>query len=203
MDYKNDDSFFLTVFAPFTFYGTAVKFWLLNSENGKYRFIRDWEIENEFWNAQQVSEMYPGTKLIGIAVNPWARIHYAYTQLCLMKEQLSSPIDLSLLPLDTFDDFVKNISNIPPQENFWFSFKTPMFRWFEYEENGETKTVEFLFKDETLEQDFKRIQDYFHSDVPLNLEQKLSNYQQYYTDETRKIIEDIFKEDIDKFGYTF
>lgn len=197
MNYKNDDSFFLTVLAPFTFYGTPIKYWMLDNEHAKYRLIRDWEVEQEFWNATQTREVYPdpAIKLIGIAVNPWARIHYAYTQLCLMKEQRSSPVDLSLLPLNSFDSFVKSIPNIPPQGNHWFSFNTPMSRWFE--------TVDFLFKDETLDQDFKFIQDYFQSNEPLKIEGNISNYHEHYTTETRKIVEDIFLEDITKFGYNF
>lgn len=204
MDYRDDDSFFITAFAPFTYYGTAVKFWLLDNPWGKYRYIRDYEAEQEFWSAEQIQDLYPGSKLIGIAVNPWARMHYAYTQLCAMKDQRSSSIDLSQLVLDDFDSFVKNLYDKNYSGVFWFSLTTPMYKWFEYTDgDGELKTVDYLLKDITLEQDFKAIQDYFRSDTPLPIEKTISNYQQYYTDETKNIISDIFAEDISKFGYDF
>ena len=85
MNYKDDDSFFTTVFPPFVYYGWNVKSWLLENENAKYRYIRDYEIEQEFWNVEQINEVYEGIKTIAIVVNPWARTYYVYQQLLEMK----------------------------------------------------------------------------------------------------------------------
>ena len=204
ISYKTDDSFFTTVFPPFIFHGWSVKSWLINNDSAKYRYIRDHEAEQEFWNAQQIQELYPGIKLIGFAINPWARMHYAYTQLCLMKEQSNTAIDLSQLILNDFDSFIKSLCDKNYNGNFWFSLTTPIYKWFEYtDENGQLKTVDYLLKDITIEQDFKAIQDYFISDIPISFENTISNYRQYYTDDTKNIVADIFKEDISKFGYEF
>ena len=86
LTYKNDDSFFTTVFPPFVFYGSSVKVWFAQDNTARFRSIRDSEIESEFWSVEQVQEVYPGIRTIGIVVNPWARMRYAYTQLCNMKE---------------------------------------------------------------------------------------------------------------------
>lgn len=204
IDYRTDDSFFTTVFPPFIFYGWPVKSWLLDNPWGKYRYIRDYEAEQNFWSAEQLQELYPGVKLIGFVVNPWARMYYAYTQLCSMKDQRSAPIDLSQIETSSFEKFIKSLKITNYSSDFWFTLTTPMSKWFDYKNDvGEIVTVDYLIKDITLEQDFKGIQDYFRSDVPLNLEDDISNYQQYYTDETRDIVADIFKEDINRFGYEF
>jgi hypothetical protein len=201
--YKTDDSFFTTVLPPFIFYGWSIKSWLLDNPWGKYRYIRDYEIEQEFWSASQIQDLYPGVKLIGVVINPWARMYYAYTQLCLMKEEGNAPIDLSEFNLDSFENFIQDVYTKNYKSPYWFSLTTPMSKWFEYEVDGETKTIDYLIRDFAIEDDFKAVQNYFESDMPLDIEDGIHDYHSHYTDTTKEIVSVIFKEDIDKFGYTF
>lgn len=202
--YKTDDSFFTTVFPPFVFYGWNVKLWLSKNDNAKFRYIRDTEVEQEFWNIQQINEFYPGIKTITIVVNPWARMHYAYKQLCIMKEnnQLSS-LDLSVLNLDSFSKFITDLPNLPTVGDFWFTLTTPMCKWLDYEVDGEIKTVDYVLKDNSLVSDFVPLQEYFCSDVPLTIAEKLPSYKRFYNKKTKEIVATLFKEDIERFDYEF
>jgi hypothetical protein len=197
MNYKEDDSFFTTVLPPFICFGWSVKSWLLDNDAAKFRYIRDYEIESEFWNVAQVNEVYPGIKTIAIVINPWARMYYAYQQLLEMKS-LEDPRlgDLSQLELDSFTKFIKNL---PPTSSkigsFWFSITTPICKWIE--------NADYILIDTSLQQDFRTIQDYFLSDSELVVTKELPNYKEFYNNTTREIVATVFKEDIARFGYEF
>ena len=199
---KTDDSFFTTVFPPFVFYGTCVKFWFANNSSSKFRYIRDTEIETEFWKLEQVDDIYPGIKTISIVVNPWARMRYAYTQLCKMKE-ISNDSYLKLLQLDSFDEFINSLPTMQPTDKFWFTLATPMCKWFDYAQDGELKTVNYILKDNTIAEDFQTLQDYFCTKTPLDLPKKLPSYKKFYNKQTKDIVAAVFKEDIDRFNYKF
>jgi len=202
LTYKTDDSFFTTVFPPFVFYGTCVKFWFANNSSSKFRYIRDTEIETEFWKLEQVDDIYPGIKTISIVVNPWARMRYAYTQLCKMKE-ISNDSYLKLLQLDSFDEFINSLPTMQPTDKFWFTLATPMCKWFDYAQDGELKTVNYILKDNTIAEDFQTLQDYFCTKTPLDLPKKLPSYKKFYNKQTKNIVAAVFKEDIDRFNYKF
>ena len=197
MNYKNDDSFFTTVLPPFVCFGWSVKSWLLDDDAAKFRYIRDYEIESEFWNVAQVNEVYPGIKTIAIVINPWARMYYAYQQLLEMKS-LEDPRlgDLSQLKLDSFTKFIKNLPATSSKiGDFWFSITTPICNWIE--------NADYILIDTSLQQDFRTIQDYFLSDSELVVTEELPNYKEFYNNTTREIVATVFKEDIARFGYEF
>lgn len=202
LTYKTDDSFFTTVFPPFVFYGTCIKFWLAKNPVARFRYIRDTEIETEFWNTEQVQDIYPGIKTISIVVNPWARMRYAYTQLCKMKE-IGNDIYLETLQLDSFEEFINSLPTMQPADKYWFTLATPMSKWFDYLQNGESTTAEHILKDNTIAEDFRTLQDYFCTDTPLDLPKKLPSYKKFYNKQTKAIVADVFKEDIERFGYKF
>lgn len=202
LTYKNDDSFFTTVFPPFVFYGSSVKVWFAQDKTARFRSIRDLEIETEFWNIEQVQEVYPGIKTISIVVNPWARMRYAYTQLGKMKEVGNDPY-LESLTLDSFEEFINSLPTMQPVDKYWFTLATPMSRWFDYTEDGQLKTIDYILKDTTLEKDFQILQDYFCTVVPLKTPKKLPSYKKFYNKQTKEIVATIFKEDIDRFNYKF
>lgn len=204
MNYKEDDSFFTTVFPPFVYYGWSIKSWLLNDQIAKFRYIRDHEAEQEFWNIEQINEIYPEVKSISIIVNPWARVRYSFEQLCIMKNNNAAGIkNLSQMPLDSFSKFVNNLSDLPQDDDLWFSITTPMSRWIDYESDGKLRTVDYILKDETFESDFRKIQEYFCSDKPLNIPKIMPCYKEFYNKKNKDVVADIFKEDIDRFGYEF
>lgn len=202
LTYKTDDSFFTTVFPPFVFYGTCIKFWFAKNHTARFRYIRDKEIETEFWNTGQVQDTYPGIKTISIVVNPWARMRYAYTQLCKMKG-VENDSYLELLQLNSFDEFINSLPAMQTTDKFWFTLAMPMSKWFNYTEDGESKTVDYILKDTTLTEDFQILQDYFCTDTPLDLPKKLPSYKKFYNKQTKEIVATVFKEDIERFGYKF
>lgn len=172
----------------------------MKSNNSKFRYIRDIEIEKEFWDVAQVQDIYPGIKTITIVLNPWARIRYAYIRLCEMKKNNdTSYLDLSTTDIGSFSDFVKRLPTMQPVNNFSFTLATPMSKWI----YNEQTSVDFILKDEALEEDFKPLQQYFCIDVPLDLPAKLPSYKQFYNKTTKEIVAELFKEDIEKFNYVF
>lgn len=206
-NFKTDDSFFTTVLPPFTYYGTAVKQWLEADNVSRFRFIRDIEIDKEFWNLEQVDDIYPGIKSITIAINPWARMRYAYLSLCHMKDTadysyLTKDI-LDMIPLDTFKDFIISLQDTKTVEPFWFALGTPVSDWIQYTKDGCLKEVDYILRDSHLAEDFKVIQDYFCTDRAFILPEALSEYSKHYDETTKTIIAELFKKDIEKFGYTF
>ena len=69
-----------------------------------------------------------------------------------------------------------------------------------------TKDVNYILKLETIDQDFKKIQDIFQCYTPLdhlNKSNRKKDYRQYYNDKTKNIIAERFREDINVFKYTF
>ena len=93
LTYKTDDSFFILVLPPFTYYGYVVKNWFTNHGIAKFRYIKDIEIEREFCNLEMIDTVYPGIKTVGIIFNPWARMLHGYNVLCAMKKNKDTCYD--------------------------------------------------------------------------------------------------------------
>jgi hypothetical protein len=65
-----------------------------------------------------------------------------------------------------------------------------------------------ILKFENLKNDFKQIQEKFYCSAPLPLlnpgtERLFPDYYGYYDSKTKKLVSQLFEEDIDTFGYTF
>lgn len=199
LDYTTDDSFFTTVIPPFSLQGWAVKSWLLSDEIAKFRFIRDIELEREFWNLKMINEVYTGIKTIGLVMNPFRRMVYAFKSLSELPENNIYKFNTKILNLDTFDKFLISWSSLDSAEPFWFKFSTPLHDWM-FDGNV---YVDYLLRVESLEKDFKPLNNYFKNYsgfVGLN---DLFDYESYYNSESKKIVEKIFEKDLDEFKYHF
>ena len=118
--------------------------------------------------------------------NPWDRVVSMY----MFIKQYTSQLQKC-----EFSDFVLcEVKTI----GFGRLLSTPQVRWIE---PGVTHILRF----ENLEEDFKIIQDIFQCYKPLCKENKTEHdhYRTYYNDETRQAVAEIFKEDIEAFGYEF
>jgi hypothetical protein len=123
--------------------------------------------------------------------NPWDRAVSAYFY---FKSRLGDV---------TFDEFVSNITD--------FSNRIPDNMLLRNQTEWIDSYIDHILKFENLENDFSVIQNYInnHDFLPRENIRNQSNalenlpYQKYYTNTTRKMIEDIYKRDILKFGYTF
>jgi hypothetical protein len=201
--YKTDDSFFTGIYPPFVYHGLSIKNWFANAGNARFRFIRDLDIENEFYNLKQISELYPEIKTIGIVLNPWARMRQAFVNFNELKAagKTKYSLDVELLDkveLDNFEKFINQLSEFPQDKNLWFNITTPLMAWLSCN-NSQT---DYILRGEHLEEDFKPIQEYFCTEFPLVLKPNIE-YKEFYNTKTKKIISKLFKEDIETFGYKF
>jgi hypothetical protein len=207
-NYKTDDSFFIGIYPPFIYHGLPVKKWFINSSIAKFRFIRDFEVENEFSNLKQVLELYPGIRTVGIVLNPWARMRQAFINFNEIKAAGNTKyvIDvnlLNLIELDDFNKFVIQLSNFPTDNQLWFNMITPLMEWLSCTtDDNNIITSDYILRGEHLVEDFKPIQDYFCSEVPL-IPNPAIEYKEFYNSNTKKIISKLFEQDIDQFKYKF
>ena len=126
-------------------------------------------------------------KSFTIIRNPWDRIVSAYAFL--------SPNFGKIL--GTFDEFVVKLKN--PD----FTLREP--RLFRSQTDLISQPVDYILKFENLSEDFKIIQEYLgcHDSLPVLNTTEHPRYQDYYTEKTKKIIQEIHYEDIEKFNYKF
>jgi hypothetical protein len=198
LTYNNDSSFFIYVKAPGSYIGIKeIANWFEASAISRYRLIIDDELDSNYATIKQVDEYYPGVKSIGMVINPWARPVIAYHDL----QQMDHP--LTDIASGTFTEFINNLLKLK-EEKTLYSPLSPQIDWVEYvDADGNIHTADFIFKCETLDEDFKVIQEYFEIDTPLTWLHTIPEYRSYYTDETKQIIAELFKKDIERFNYEF
>ena len=108
-------------------------------------------------------------------------------------------------PFVDFDTFVKNLYKVREMKfNHWWNPLDQQMRWLEYQqEDGTMRTADYIFHVERLDEEFQVIQDYFDCYEPLQWWSPLPEYKEFYNDETKAIVADLFAEDIERLGYTF
>jgi hypothetical protein len=201
MTYKTDASFFSYIKPPGSYIGILeISRWFEKSIHSRYRLIIDNELDELYAGLNERDEFYPGIKTFAVVINPWARIKLVYDDLHRIEHELSGHAQ------GTFTEFV-NVLPTLSRDTIWYNryhMLSPQSSWLEYTQpDGSIKTVDYLFKAETLDTDFKVIQEYFENNNPLTWFNIIPKYKSHYTARTKKIVYDIFKEDIEKFGYKF
>jgi hypothetical protein len=201
--FKIDDSFFTVVMptrCPIRFWDVFK--WVEEDANAKFRFIRDFEIEQGRLPLREVEEIYPGVKTIGIVVNPWARAAWSYAMSIDPPEGYPGVEQIQKqfegLDFSSFDSYINSILTCKSITNKHHPTVTQS-SWLTHE----SRNVDFLLRAETVNQDFKQIQDYFCTDRPLGVEDFTFDYNPYYSNTSKQIIEEIFNEDIERYGYVF
>jgi hypothetical protein len=193
--YKTDDSFFYAlspmrcVYSPWFVYH-----WFFADPVGRFRAVRDQEGEEHKFTLAEVDDLYPGVKSIGLVMDPWARAVFTYKDIVDSKKPDGYRERIKLaypgINLDSFNKFVVSLSNFPmlPQRHWLY--------------NGD-KPVDYVLRVEQINEDFKPIQEYFCSTIPLGLADFSIGYKSYFNKTTKNLVQQIFAEDIDAFGYTF
>lgn len=135
--------------------------------------------------------------------NPWDRLVSTYFYL---KQGGSNAMDQvwankNLSSYSSFDQFVKqwlNKENI----NSWMHF-IPQFK-FIYDESMQ-RQVDYIARFENLSEDFSVISNKLelHKSLPHINASKRKPYQHYYNEQTRTIVAEVYKEDIELLGYQF
>ncbi|MEX0919953.1 MAG: sulfotransferase family 2 domain-containing protein [Candidatus Pacearchaeota archaeon] len=102
-----------------------------------------------------------------------------------------------------FKEFVKVISKIPDEKS------DSHFRsQYKFLTNNEGNLfTEFIGKFENLEKDYKKICEIMGIKNPPKLKHerksKRKNYRKYYDEETKKLVAERYKKDLELFGYRF
>jgi hypothetical protein len=143
-------------------------------EIGEHLFLN--EIEN------------PAPITFAVIRNPWDRVVSMYSFIIKIHVKYCSKL--------TFEEFINKIIKTMTFGNHKLS--TPQIRWIE-------PGVTHLLRFENLDNDFKNIQDIFqcYEPLPFNNKSDHEHYRTYYNDETRRAVTEMFKEDIEAFGYEF
>lgn len=175
--------------------GTSILDWIRNTAP----VIQEWESHPK---NSVLKTVCPNNTTFTVIRNPWDRMVSAYHYL----RQISLPKGSSWLKINnineenfpTFEDWILNLHNYNNPEAYWFRPETAQSEWID-------SSVEIVLKYETLDTDFKTIQDLFKSSAPLphHYKSKRSNYKDYYNDVTKTIVANLNEKDIDTFKYTY
>lgn len=159
----------------------------------KRRFVKRKKLNNNFIvNSKQYKSYFKFT----IVRNPWERVYSAYKN--IMRDEIHMK-QRGIISLDLqFSDFVKNYVSSDyltiPAVEYLKNYK------------GEID-MDYIGRFENLESDFQKICDRMHlSNIKLPHKiksKKKGNYKEFYSNETRKLVGELFKEDIELFGYKF
>lgn len=175
-----------------------IRYWfqMLGGNVSKYRLIVDEDLDEDRLDLKRREEFYPGTKVIGVVMNPWARIRLGYTDLQKSGDPRGNV---------NFTDFVKSFPSLKEVKfNHWWHPLDQQMRWLEYEQDdGNMRIADHIFHVEKLDEEFQIIQDYFDCYEPIKWWTPLPEYKEFYNDETKAIVADLFAEDIKRLGYTF
>jgi hypothetical protein len=200
MTYSTDPSFFTNIHIPFSDRNWLTTMnWFEKDKNSRFRLIRDDEADADLINLQMMDDLYPGTKTFSIVMNPFARAVVTFQALTTLDEipDLGPEVDLS-----TFESFLKTVDKAP--NTHWYSIFTQQHEWIEYTDaEGNLRKVDYVLHDETLEEDFKVIQEFFESPEPLVDIKPPVDYRSYYNEETKKFISEVCAGDLAYFGYSF
>lgn len=199
--YKTDSAFFSYVVPIGSIDMYCIFDWMRTVNQARFRFIKDSDIETKKLTLKQVDELYPGVKTIAIVSNPWARMRMLYLGFTdqAHREDLAKIVNNLGLKLDSFESFVLNLQLVKSTADIPFTPATPQCYWTEYD----GKQVDYILKSETLVEDFKVIQDYFCTDFPIHVRGSMPEYREHYTEEMKQAVAALFKDDIEKFGYSF
>jgi len=147
-------------------------------------------------------EMYPKDVFLIIVRNPWHRMvsmYFYWVRNYENNNMFKSILDLNEIP--TFTEFIKILPKIPEKKGSGWGLSTHFSIL-----KAKAEDFDVVIKLEEIDEKFKQIQDILGAKIPLPHKNKgdyEGSYQQYYTDETRDLIAEYFKYEIDTFGYTF
>ncbi len=186
---------------------TPIRFWDIYKwvdldSNAKFRFIRDLEIEQDRLTAKEVEDIYPGVKTIGIVTNPWARTAWSYAMTIDPPEGYPGIKEVnerfSGIDFTSFETYVNSMETCTVIKGSYHPTDLQS-RWLE----TDNKSVDFLIKSESINNDFKAVQEYFCTDRPLDIDDFEFDYRSFYNEQTKNTIHRIFLHDIEKYEYSF
>ena len=171
--------------------GTSIGDWMVNNVGGEYYLHKhfggqhaDLRLIKKLMRIKPLN--FDETYMFTVVRNPWDRLlsgHLYFKRTGKFTEE-SVPFDAFLR-----GDWKPKLATMGnPQVNYVGS-----------------KKPEIVMRFENLEKDFEQIQELFDCDAPLPVTNTTEHkhYTEHYDDITRKLVEDRFKEDIERFNYKF
>ena len=141
--------------------------------------------------------------------NPYDRCVSAWKDLCTKKNKIDMSFKNFLKYVVKRQRMPENCTYRPNEKiNFcWYIHSCSVFNIENkiFSERGEQK-VDFIGKYENLQKDFDTICDKIgmpRQQLPHFNKTKHKHYTEYYDDDTREIVADVFSKDIEHFGYKF
>jgi hypothetical protein len=131
--------------------------------------------------------------------NPWDKVvsHYQYRIKTNQTNMQSNPI--------SFSEWVKFTYGLEKNKFYYDQPKMfmPQVDWLL--DHNEQLNLDLICKFENLEDDFEKVTQVIgcSSLLPHLNPSKRANYQDFYDSETKKIVEEWFKQDLELFGYQF
>jgi len=131
--------------------------------------------------------------------NPWDKVvsHYEYRRKRNKTGMASRDIE--------FAEWVRKTYGQEKDPFYYNNPKAfqPQVEWLKDDEDK--ISVDFIGKFETINEDFNKIKNVIgiETELPHLNASKRASYQSYYDDETREIVAEWFREDIEVFGYHF
>ena len=185
----NDPSLFTVVNVPFsnTGYALSIVNWFYRGSLSKYKQIFDNEAFHRNFNMTQYKELYPGVKTIATVSNPWRRMFDIYIEE-ISKSNPEVPGDFNL--------FVEQLHSSTLPTGYLQSAHLSTL---------EGASADYIFRVENIVNEFKEIQTFFLSDSQLRqLPPYISTaYVSEYSDQSIRLVEEMFIDDIEQFGYTW
>ena len=177
--------------------GLSVCYTLFGNTGGSHRKIVDYK---KIFSPNTFNRYYKFT----FVRNPWDRLvsTFFFLKNGGLTEKDRIWAEKNLAPFDTFDAFVKRWLT---EENINSSLHfQPQYIFLE-DEKGKI-AVDFIGRFENINDDFKIITSKLKIDRSLtktNTSKRKKEYIEYYDKETKKIVRDIYKRDIELFNYEF
>lgn len=174
----NENSIFLIYSMPYSgFYIKDIVDCFKSNPETKYRIIKDTLVTNNFIDLITAKRFYPTVKIIATVSNPWTRIFRYYLNSLKIKK-------ISL------DEFVASIKDTPEycknQTDYIF--------------NDNPQGADFILRNEFIDTDFLKFSQLWKCPMVLEKSQEFRyQHKEQFSNESNKIIENIFSRDIENF----
>jgi hypothetical protein len=178
--------------------GTSMIDWLLTNQ-GESQHIK-WDTHPKH---STLLEQIPNPNFTFTVVrNPWDRMvsMYHYMKDIAVNEgskwlELNN-ISSGIFP--TFDYWITNLDSFQVPAAYWFNGLNSQIEWID-------RSVDLIIRYEKLEEELEQVRDVINLRVPFphHYKSKHTYYTDYYTSNTRNLVDKIFEKDIELFKYTF
>lgn len=173
-----ENSIFLIYRMPYSgFYHKDIFDVLKSNYETKYKIIKDTFSFYNFVNLNILKNYYPYAQIITTVTNPWTRVFKYYSEY----------LKHTKISLDEFVLILENDKSLKRNQ-------------YEYIFNQNPQGAEFIFRNEFIDQDFLKFSNIWKNPIHFKKTQEFNfNHKLFFKPASQKIIEDIFKKDIEYF----